>query len=109
MRTSFTEDVKLQAIKHNTEPAVHSRLLLQRQLRSRGLVGLSIPAADTRRSAGSEIGQVFDPGPSSFFESSEGKDCIATDYKSLNPGLTRIRAVVKNDETAKSCSRTSSS
>ena len=48
--------------------------------------------------AGSEIGQPFDPGPAAFFESSEGRDCIATNYKSLNPGLTRIRAVVKNDE-----------
>ena len=48
--------------------------------------------------AGSEIGQPFDPGPAAFFESSEGRDCVATNYKSLNPGLTRIRAVVKNDE-----------
>jgi hypothetical protein len=49
--------------------------------------------------AASELGQYFDPGPAAFFLSSEGRVCIATDYKSLNPGLTRIRAVVKSDST----------
>jgi hypothetical protein len=58
--------------------------------------------------AGNNIGQIFDPGPSAFFTSSDpahGNDeegqngCVATDYKSLNPGLTRIRLVVRNQET----------
>jgi len=59
--------------------------------------------------AGSSIGQVFDPGPAAFFRSSEPahrigenqeqEGCVATDYKSLNPGLTRIRAVVRNQAT----------
>jgi hypothetical protein len=44
----------------------------------------------------SQIGQYFDPGPAAFFYT-DGKVCIATDYKSLNPGLTRIRLVVKSD------------
>ncbi len=48
--------------------------------------------------AASQIGQYFDPGPAAFFYT-EGKVCIATDYKSLNPGLTRIRLVVKSDST----------
>jgi len=47
--------------------------------------------------AASEIGQYFDPGPAAFFLSSEGRVCVGTDYKSLNPGLTRIRLVVKGD------------
>ncbi len=55
------------------------------------------PSADG--DAASQIGQYFDPGPAAFFFSSEGKVCIGTDYKSLNPGLTRIRAVVKSDST----------
>jgi hypothetical protein len=58
--------------------------------------------------AGNNIGQVFDPGPSAFFTSSdpshrigeEGQEgCVATDYKSLNPGLTRIRLVVRDQDT----------
>jgi outer membrane biosynthesis protein TonB len=59
--------------------------------------------------AGSSIGQEFDPGPAAFFRSSEPahrigenqeqEGCVATDYKSLNPGLTRIRAVVRNQAT----------
>ncbi len=58
--------------------------------------------------AGNNLGQIFDPGPSAFFTSSdpahssgeEGRDgCVATDYKSLNPGLSRIRLVVRNQDT----------
>ncbi len=59
--------------------------------------------------AGNNIGQVFDPGPAAFFTSSdpahvvgdseEPEGCVATDYKSLNPGLTRIRLDVRNQET----------
>lgn len=59
--------------------------------------------------AGSSIGQIFDPGPAAFFRSSEPahrisdtqeqEGCVATDYKSLNPGLTRIRVDVRNDAT----------
>ncbi len=59
--------------------------------------------------AGSSIGQIFDPGPSAFFRSSEPahrigegdeqEGCVATDYKSLNPGLTRIRVDVRSEET----------
>ncbi len=58
--------------------------------------------------AGNNIGQIFDPGPAAFFESSdpahvvgdseEQEGCVATDYKSLNPGLTRIRLDVRNQE-----------
>jgi hypothetical protein len=53
--------------------------------------------------AGSSLGEIFDPGPAAFFSSSEpaheGDGCVATDYKSLNPGLSRIRVVVRNEET----------
>jgi hypothetical protein len=59
--------------------------------------------------SGSSIGQIFDPGPAAFFrssepehrigESEEQEGCVATDYKSLNPGLTRIRVDVRNEET----------
>jgi hypothetical protein len=59
--------------------------------------------------SGSSIGQIFDPGPAAFFRSSEPahrigdsdeqEGCVATDYKSLNPGLTRIRADVRNEST----------
>jgi len=58
--------------------------------------------------AGNNIGQIFDPGPSAFFESSQPEHeigdgghegCVATDYKSLNPGLSRIRLVIRNQET----------
>jgi hypothetical protein len=58
--------------------------------------------------AGNNLGQIFDPGPSAFFTSSEPAHefgdgerdgCVATDYKSLNPGLSRIRLDVRNQET----------
>jgi hypothetical protein len=61
--------------------------------------------------SGNNLGQIFDPGPAAFFTSSEpahaigGDDesrqegCVATDYKSLNPGLSRIRVDVRNEET----------
>jgi hypothetical protein len=58
--------------------------------------------------ASSSLGEVFDPGPSAFFNSSEPAHevgegehdgCVATDYKSLNPGLARIRVVVRNQST----------
>jgi hypothetical protein len=64
------------------------------------------PAPDGE--AGNNIGQIFDPGPSAFFTSSDadheigdgGHDgCVATDYKSLNPGLSRIRVDIRNQET----------
>jgi hypothetical protein len=55
--------------------------------------------------AGNSLGQIFDPGPAAFFKSQEpahkGDGCVATDYKSLNPGLSRIRAVIRNEETGK--------
>jgi hypothetical protein len=96
---SFTEDVKLQAIKHDTDPESILGSFFNDNFEVEDWSGYQFQPPTADGSAGSEIGQPFDPGPSSFFESSEGKDCIATDYKSLNPGLTRIRAVVKNDET----------
>jgi len=58
--------------------------------------------------AGNNLGQIFDPGPSAFFTSSDAdheigdgghEGCVATDYKSLNPGLSRIRVDVRNQET----------
>jgi hypothetical protein len=57
--------------------------------------------------AGNNIGQIFDPGPSAFFTSSgpdhnngeEQEGCVATDYKSLNPGLSRIRLVIRDQDT----------
>jgi hypothetical protein len=59
--------------------------------------------------SGSSIGQIFDPGPAAFFRSSEAahrigdsdeqEGCVATDYKSLNPGLTRIRVDVRSEGT----------
>jgi len=95
---SFTEDVKLEAIKHNVAPKSILSSFYNDNFEVEDWSGYQFQPPTADGSAGSEIGQPFDPGPSSFFESSEGKDCIATDYKSLNPGLTRIRAVVKNDE-----------
>jgi hypothetical protein len=96
--TSFTEDVKLLAFKHDTDPQSILGSFYNDNFEVEDWSGYQFQPPTADGSAGSEIGQPFDPGPSSFFESSEGKDCIATDYKSLNPGLTRIRAVVKNDE-----------
>jgi hypothetical protein len=53
--------------------------------------------------SGNNIFESFDPGPAAFFDSSEaaheGDGCVATDYKSLNPGLARIRVVVRNQFT----------
>jgi hypothetical protein len=62
--------------------------------------------------AGNNLNEAFNPGPAAFFTSSEpahevlsggerlGPDgCVATDYKSLNPGLARIRVVVRNQAT----------
>jgi hypothetical protein len=55
--------------------------------------------------AGNNLGEIFDPGPAAFFASSEpahrigegeSEGCVATDYKSLNPGLSRIRLDVRN-------------
>ena len=96
---SFTEDAKLLAIKHGVDPKSILGLFFNDNFEVEDWSGYQFQPPTADGSAGSQIGQPFDPGPSSFFESSEGKDCIATDYKSLNPGLTRIRAVVKNDET----------
>jgi hypothetical protein len=96
---SFTEDVKLEAIKQNVDPKTVLGSFFNDNFEVEDWSGYQFQPPTADGSAGSEIGQPFDPGPSSFFESSEGKDCIATDYKSLNPGLTRIRAVVKDDET----------
>jgi hypothetical protein len=96
---SFTEDVKNEAVKNNTDPRSILSYFYNDNFAVEDWSGYQFQPPTPDGEAGSEIGQPFDPGPSSFFESSEGKDCIATDYKSLNPGLTRIRAVVKNDET----------
>jgi hypothetical protein len=94
----FTEDVKNDAIKNNTDPQSILSDFYNDNFEVEDWSGYQFQPPTADGSAGSEIGQAFDPGPSSFFESSEGKACIATDYKSLNPGLTRIRAVVKDDE-----------
>jgi len=96
---SFTEEVKLEAIKHGVDPKSILGSFFNDNFAVEDWSGYQFQPPTADGDAGSQIGQLFDPGPSSFFESSEGKDCIATDYKSLNPGLTRIRAVVKNDET----------
>jgi hypothetical protein len=96
---SFTEDAKLEAIKHGVDPKSILGAFFNDNFEVEDWSGYQFQPPTADGSAGSQIGQPFDPGPSSFFESSEGKDCIATDYKSLNPGLTRIRAVVKDDET----------
>lgn len=58
---------------------------------------------------GKKLGEEFEPGPAAFFESSEAAHatgigaihdgCVATDYKSLNPGLARIRVSIKNQKT----------
>jgi hypothetical protein len=95
----FTEDVKRESIKHDAQPQSILGSFFNDHFEVEDWSGYQFQPPTPDGSAGSEIGQAFDPGPSSFFESSEGKFCIATDYKSLNPGLTRIRAVVKNDET----------
>jgi len=94
----FTEDVKREATKHDAQPKAILGSFYNDNFEVEDWSGYQFQPPTPDGSAGSEIGQPFDPGPSSFFESSEGKDCIATDYKSLNPGLTRIRAVVKNNE-----------
>ena len=57
--------------------------------------------------SGNNLGQIFDPGPAAFFTSSEpahstdgGQEgCVATDYKSLNPGLARVRVDIRDQET----------
>ena len=50
--------------------------------------------------SGNNIFEVFEPGPAAFFEPSEpaheDSGCVATTYKSLNPGLARIRVDVRN-------------
>jgi hypothetical protein len=49
---------------------------------------------------GNNIFEPFDPGPSAFYSSSEPAHredgCVATIYKSLNPGLARIKVDVRN-------------
>ncbi len=53
--------------------------------------------------SGNNIFEVFDPGPSAFFgpeePAHEGQGCVATTYKSLNPGLARIRVDVRSHDT----------
>lgn len=95
---SFTEDIRLESIKHDADPKSILGEFYNDNFEVEDWSGYQFQPPTPDGSAGSELGQPFDPGPSSFFLSSEGKGCIATDYKSLNPGLTRIRAVVKNDE-----------
>ncbi len=96
--SSFTEDIRLESIKHDADPNSILGEFYNDNFEVEDWSGYQFQPPTPDGSAGSELGQPFDPGPSSFFLSSEGKGCIATDYKSLNPGLTRIRAVVKNDE-----------
>ena len=89
---------ELESIKHDADPKSILGEFYNDNFEVEDWSGYQFQPPTPDGSAGSELGQPFDPGPSSFFLSSEGKGCIATDYKSLNPGLTRIRAVVKNDE-----------
>jgi hypothetical protein len=53
--------------------------------------------------SGNSLGQIFDPGPAAFFSSTEPAHerdgCVATDYKSLNPGLARIRVDIRDHAT----------
>jgi hypothetical protein len=53
--------------------------------------------------SGNNLLEVFEPGPAAFFESKEpaheGDGCVATTYKSLNPGLSRIRVDVRSQST----------
>src|SRR5580700_3375180 len=95
----FTEDLSLKAAESNVTPKSILGDFANVNFAVEDWSGYQFQPPTPDGDAGSEIGQIFDPGPAAFFESSEGRDCIATDYKSLNPGLTRIRAVVKNDET----------
>jgi hypothetical protein len=67
------------------------------------------PAPDG--AAGSSFMNEFNPGPAAFFlssqpahafeenESTVPEGCVATDYKSLDPGLARIRVVVRETGT----------
>jgi hypothetical protein len=52
--------------------------------------------------SGNNLFEAFDAGPSAFFASSEsahkGDGCVATVYKSLNPGLARIKVDVREQE-----------
>ncbi len=72
--------------------------------------GYQFQAPNPDGDAGNNLGEAFDPGPAAFFESSEPAHavetdeeetrqdgCVATDYKSLNPGLARIRVVVRDE------------
>jgi hypothetical protein len=95
----FTEEIDTLAKQKNVEPKSLLSYFGNVNFAVEDWSGYQFQPPTPDGDAGSEIGQAFDPGPASFFESSEGRDCVATDYKSLNPGLTRIRAVVKNDET----------
>jgi hypothetical protein len=72
--------------------------------------GYQFQAPSPDGDAGNNLGEPFDPGPASFFTASEPAHsvnnddedgttpdgCVATDYKSLNPGLARIRVVIKD-------------
>ena len=53
--------------------------------------------------SGNNLLEVFEPGPAAFFGSAEpahgGDGCVATTYKSLNPGLSRIRVDVRDQTT----------
>jgi hypothetical protein len=75
--------------------------------------GYQFQAPNPDGDTGNNLAEIFDPGPAAFFNASEpahstetGEEettpdgCVATDYKSLNPGLARIRVVVR-DESSK--------
>jgi hypothetical protein len=61
------------------------------------------PNADGQE--GNNYFEAFEPGPAAFFQSEEpaheGDGCVATTYKSLNPGLARIRVDVRSYYTDK--------
>src|SRR5277367_2374904 len=98
---SFTEEIDSLAIKHNTsaKDIIGDDEFFNANFAVEDWSGYQFQPPSADGDSASEIGQYFDPGPAAFFFSSEGKVCIGTDYKSLNPGLTRIRAVVKSDST----------
>ncbi len=98
---SFTAEVESLAAKHNTttQSIISDDEFFNANFAVEDWSGYQFQPPSADGDAASQIGQYFDPGPAAFFFSSEGKVCIGTDYKSLNPGLTRIRAVVKSDST----------
>lgn len=104
------EHVRLVACDPAIEPSQQNTQFVNYQIEDWSGYQFQPPSPDG--DSGNNLNEVFNPGPAAFFSSSEpaheietgeeelGPDgCVATDYKSLNPGLARIRVVVRNQST----------